>query len=88
MNFQIEWTKKSADSIRSLLYSRDDRCYYVVSTRRNFDGDFETLVFPAHSTGKVIEHTEVAGGRDVSHDQAIDAMRAITAEGVCKRLDA
>ncbi len=88
MNLSIEWTKATVTGTRTLLFAADDRCYYVASTVTNPDGDVESLVFPARATGEVIEHTDVAGGcRGVSHEEAIDALRAMSAADVAKRLE-
>ncbi len=88
MNLSTQWTKTTALRTSTLLFAADDGCYYLASTVRNPDGEVESLVFPARSTGEVIEHTDVAGScRGVSHEEAIDALRATTAADVAKRLE-
>jgi hypothetical protein len=88
MNLSIEWTKTTSARTRTLLLAADDGCYYLASTVRNLDGDVESLVFPARETGDVIEHTDLAGGcRGVSHEEAIEAFRAMSAADVVRLLE-
>jgi hypothetical protein len=88
MNLSIQWTKTTARRTSTLLFAADDGCYYLASTVRNPDGDVESLVFPARETGDVIEHTDLAGGcQGVSHEEAIEAFRAMSAANVVKCLE-
>lgn len=56
-----------------------DGTYYVASSiPAAFDtGQPETLVFPANAEGEIESYGEVAGGKFVSIDEAIDELRAV-----------
>lgn len=87
MNLSTQSLAPTARATRTLLVSHDDGCFYVVSTIAVTSGAVETLVFPARVSGETIECTDVAGGRGVSHEDAIARMRALSAADVAARLD-
>lgn len=52
------------------LVKRGDEYFVVSGTNAPFTG-WEVLVFPADKNGKVVDWGEVAGGRGISHEDAI-----------------
>lgn len=58
---------------RQCLVRKGEQYYVVSSVHAMFSG-FETLVFPANEHGEVTDWLEVAGGRGMSREEAIDSL--------------
>ena len=56
---------------RACLVEHEGKHYVVSSADAPFSGP-ETLVFPADESGKVTSWTEVAGGRQMTREEAIE----------------
>ena len=68
----IEVIKKGLDGFNgdAWLVKRGDEYFIVSGTTAMFTG-WEVLVFPADEKGAVTNWGEVAGGRGISHEDAI-----------------
>jgi hypothetical protein len=60
--------------------SKSDQHFVVSGTNAMLSG-WEVLVFPADSDGEVTSWGEVAGGRGISHDEAISDLEDRLAKG-------
>lgn len=75
---KVEIIKKGVSGFRDAwLVKRGDK-YFIASGVVAFDtGQWEVLVFPADKDGKVTNWGEVAGGRGISHEDAIKELEEI-----------
>jgi hypothetical protein len=63
---------------KQTLVKRGDEYFVVSSANIPFSG-FETLVFPADAEGEITDWIEVAGGRGMSHQEAITELGGMEA---------
>ena len=76
MDLRIVWTRATANGLGTLIYSRDDRSHYLVSTVTTPHEDAGTVVLRARPTGEALEDTGVtAEFPGISHEEAVDLLR-------------
>ena len=51
--------------------------YFVVSGTSVISSGWEVLVFPATKDGEVTDWMQVCGGRDITHEEAINKLEVI-----------
>ena len=67
---------RSGTGASQCLVKKGEEFFVVSSVVAMFSG-FETLVFPADSAGKITDWMEVAGGRGVSRETAIEDLEHV-----------
>ena len=76
----------SSSGASGIVVKKGGLHFCVSSVNATFTG-FETLVFPCDADGEVTDWSEIAGGRGVSREEAIEELEQTSTEDLKARMD-